>query len=96
MTAPKDGFDLLKIDGGVDHPIIVAAAVVRQAFRDLTCHPKNKGPSEILTAETIRKDAADFLMHRLWEEDCLWGSLLEQILIKSHVVSEVRKRLAAT
>ena len=60
----------------------LASAVVLRAFEDLAT----------LSLE-IRRDAFHFLTERLWDPGCLWFQILDPILVREHVVSEVYDRL---
>lgn len=58
--------------------VVVATAVLRRAFQDLTIKGEPGWPR-------LRREAYAFLTEELWEEDCLWRQILADLLPK-HVV----------
>lgn len=64
---------------------ILAAAVIRRAIRDLTFHGRK--------AKLIRQDAHDFLVNRLWIDDCLWCDLAGPLFTRRAVLKAVDKAL---
>jgi len=69
------------LDGEYHGEVALALSVVRRAFQDLV---NQNRPGE-------HQDAADFLLIRLWEEDCLWGEILRKILDQDDVARIVSK-----
>ena len=64
---------------------IIATAVIKRAFQDLVLRGD-------IHARCIRRDAYDFLMHRLWEPDSIWREILGASLVKKNIILECQKR----
>jgi hypothetical protein len=64
--------------------LALAAAVVRRAYQDLTTLRERE-------ADTIRRDAYDFLVNRLWEPDSIWYEILHSFLAKKDVLEVVHR-----
>ena len=63
---------------------MLAASVVHRAFQDLGLIPGRY-------ATYYREDAYDFLINRLWDEECVWREVLEKTLIRQRVVKEAKR-----
>ena len=81
-----DDLELLGLTGEVNACVLLAAAVVKRAFKDLI-------PTTHIASQWWQWDAYDFLTNRLWEVDNVWRQILEHTLVRHMILHEVDVRL---
>lgn len=62
--------------------VIVAAAVVRRAFQDLSIRGEHGW-------QHLRRDAYEFLTDELWKPECLWRDILGEMFSKDVVLRAI-------
>ena len=63
---------------------LLAVAVIRRAFQDL-CF------TSVVNSSLCRDDAYDFLLNRIWSDDCLWFEILGRGLTRRLVISRAKR-----
>ena len=81
-----DEYALIELQGEINSCTLVAAAVIRRAFKDLV-------PTKHIASAWWQWDAYDFLTNRLWLDECFWRQMLEHMLVKHMILKEVQKRV---
>ena len=70
----------------VDRELVsLASAILRRAFHDLSCLRERH-------AQDVRNDAFEFLTETLWQDECVWRSILGSRLDRKKVLFAVSLR----
>lgn len=75
----------------IDPFVKLAEGVVWRALEDVTCRAVHAMPEALRVV--IAADALDFLLRRVWDDECLWGVSIRPLVVERHLRERALRRI---